>query len=99
MKRFILTGLFSFLILFSIAQKQQKQRNYTLNGYLEGMGTVWIQNFDRQWYTQSTITNRLDFRWYPHKNLKVHVGMRNIINFGQMVYDFYPLYHDISVFD
>jgi len=99
MKRFILTGLFSFLILFSIAQKQQKQRNYTLNGYLEGMGTVWIQDFDRQWYTQSTIINRLDFRWYPHKNLKVHIGMRNIINYGQMVYDFYPLYHDISVFD
>jgi len=82
MKRVLLTGLLSFLILFSTAQKQQKLRKYTLNGYLEGMGTVWIQDFERQWFTQSTITNRLDFRWYPHQNLSMHIGMRNIINFG-----------------
>ncbi len=97
MKKVILSGFFAMLITLSVAQ--QKQRKYTLNGYLEGMGTVWIQDFDRQWYTMSTITNRLDFRWYPHQNLDIHIGMRNIINFGQMVYEFYPHYHDVAVFD
>ncbi|MEA3477834.1 MAG: hypothetical protein U9R60_06620, partial [Bacteroidota bacterium] len=74
MKKVILSGFFAMLITLSVAQ--QKQRKYTLNGYLEGMGTVWIQDFDRQWYTMSTITNRLDFRWYPHQNLDMHIGLR-----------------------
>jgi hypothetical protein len=62
---------------------QEKDRNWTLNGHFQSLGTVWIQDWDGVWLTQTDIKNRLDFRWYPW-NLAIHVGMRNNFSYGQI---------------
>ena len=99
MKRAALITLICIIALASTAQFGQKQRKYSLNGYLEGLQMIWIEDFEGEWQTMGTVTNRLDLRWYPHKNLKLHVGARNIINYGQLVYETQPFYHDLAVTD
>jgi hypothetical protein len=45
-----------------------------------------------------TLDNRLDLKWYKG-GFAAHVGMRNIINYGQMVYDYYPYLADQATMD
>lgn len=65
------------------ASAQTHDRNWTLNGYFQSLGTVWIQDWEGIWLTQTDIKNRLDFRWYPG-DFSVHIGMRNNFSYGQI---------------
>ena len=97
MKKIVLfIGL--LLAVFSISA-QEKAKNYSINGYLQSMQMVWGSDAFESWQTMNTITNRLDFRWYPNDNLRVHIGMRNIANYGQMIANFYPMMHDMAGVD
>jgi len=73
------------LLLSGSAQAQvvKQPRNWTLNGHLQSLGTVWVQDWDGTWQTQTDIKNRLDFRWYPG-NFSMHIGMRNNFSFGMI---------------
>jgi hypothetical protein len=76
-------------ILFSCAHAQEKSRAWTFNGHLQSLGTVWIQEWDETWLTQTDIKNRFDLRWYPG-NFTLHVGMRNNFTFGMIPSMYYP---------
>ncbi len=81
------------------ATAQEKARNYTVNGYLQMMNMLWDPPVLDKWQNITTLTNRLDLRWYPSNNLRFHLGMRNISNYGQMVSDYYPLLNEMAKVD
>lgn len=97
MKRLIF--LINFLISTFFLFPQDKIKNYTLNGYFQTLEMIWKNKFSNNWKTMNTITNRLDFRWYPNNNLQTHIGIRNIAKYGQLVFDYYPIIHNISLAD
>jgi len=86
-----LLACITVLLLSGSAQAQivKQARNWTLNGHLQSLGTVWVQDWDGTWQTQTDIKNRLDFRWYPG-NFTMHIGMRNNISFGMIPSLYYP---------
>ncbi len=88
-----------FLIISISASAQEKAKSYSIIGYLQSMEMLWQNSAFDKWQSMNTITNRIDFRWYPNENIRTHIGMRNIINSGQMVRDYYPMMHDISMID
>lgn len=99
MKKFSKAGLaIVFLMLFAGLHGQDTQRNWTLNGHLQSMGTVWVQDWDGEWQTQTDIRNRLDFRWYPGK-FSIHVGMRNNFSYGMIPGMYYPYLADLAIHD
>ena len=80
-------------------QGQEKTRNWTLNGHLQNLGTLWVQDWDGKWQTMDQIKNRFDFRWYPVEGLAVHAGMRNNITFGMIPQMYYPFLANLAVID
>lgn len=79
--KYILTLILLFGTASAVAQ--ETNRNWSLNGHLQSLGTVWVQEWDGVWLTQTDIRNRLDFRWYPW-DLSLHIGMRNNFSYGQI---------------
>lgn len=82
-KGLILTGLLFLSSIVLIAQSGLKKFEFT--GHLETLNMVWIKKFDSTWSTMNTIYNRMDFRYYPSNSLTFHVGLRNLIDYGQIV--------------
>ena len=103
MKRMLYRSfVLSLLMLFAVTtygQKEKKQRNWTLNGHLENLGTLWVQDWDGRWQGMNQIKNRFDFRWYPTDGLSMHIGMRNNITFGMIPQLYYPYMADVSMQD
>jgi hypothetical protein len=84
---FIVTGAFS-------QQKESKQRNWTLNGYVKFMQTISFTEIDKSWMTDNLIHNRLNFNWNINDKLTFNTQMRNRIYYGETVSNF-PQYSDI----
>ncbi|MEN8224543.1 MAG: hypothetical protein ABFS05_04210 [Bacteroidota bacterium] len=95
--------IFGFILLLhlstAMAQDGKKPRNWTLNGHLQSLGTVWVQDWEGIWQTQTDIRNRLDFRWYPGNAFSAHIGMRNTFSFGMIPSTYYPLLADMVIYD
>ncbi len=97
MKRFLYIVI--LVISFLSMNAQEKSNNTSLNGYVQTMEMVWIPPSSSQWFTMNTISNRIDFRWYPSDHFQTYVAMRNIASYGQIPFDFYPMMADLSVQD
>ena len=100
LSRTIKTAL--IILLFPIAltaQESGKARKWTLNGHLQNLGTLWVQDWDGRWQTMNQVKNRFDFRWYPLNGLSLHIGMRNNFTFGMIPQMYYPFIADLSVID
>ncbi len=69
----------------AFAQDANKEHKCSLDGYLKNMQNVWIENFDNNWIIWNSINNRLDLKWYPNNKIYATVGMRNQLQFGQIV--------------
>lgn len=67
---------------------QEKARDWTLNGYVKDLQSVWMQDFDDQWLTWTTIHNRLDFRYVPANWVNLGISARNNLIFGELITDF-----------
>jgi hypothetical protein len=80
-------------------QAQADQRNYSLNGHLQDMQTLWIPDGSSRWQSMNQIKNRLDLRWYPSPAFSLHLGMRNNFSFGMMPQLYYPFMADMAVSD
>lgn len=87
------------VILASGLSAQQKERSWSLNGHLQGMEMVLMPPSSSRWMTMTTLYNRLDFRWQPKGVFSFHAGARNLLNYGQIVQDFYPFLADTSATD
>lgn len=91
--------IIAFLMAVLSVSAQEKMKNYSISGYLQSMEMLWKSKDLSNLQSMNTITNRLDFRWYPNDKIRTHIGMRNIINSGQMITDYYPMMHNISTID
>ena len=95
------TTLITTLLLFSLFGFSQEKKkadfgNFALSGHIQYLENVWKQPDLEKWQTMGTLNNRLDLRWNK-SSFSAHVGMRNILNYGQMVYDYYPLMADMAI--
>jgi len=88
-------------VLFSVIRGsgQDGPKKLQFSGHLQDLNTVWVGKINTQWYTMTSVYNRLNLRYYPHQNWKFSVSARNIFNYGQMIYQFYPDYSDLLVKD
>ncbi len=68
-----------------IGQDNEKPKKWSLNGYLKDLQNTWIQDFDNKWIVWNSINNRLDFKWFPNNNICGTIGMRNQLQFGQLM--------------
>jgi len=84
-RKICLVFFFILLPLYSFGQDAVKERKYSLNGYLKDLQSTWIQNFDTNWIVWNSINNRLDFKWFPNEKINATIGMRNQLQFGQIV--------------
>jgi len=62
---------------------------FCAKGHLQYLENIWIQPNSEKIMTMGQLYNRFDFEWYK-KKLSANFSMRNIVNYGQMVYDYYP---------
>lgn len=61
------------------------QQNIEINGYLQNFQTVWKQRYNNKLQLSNTITNRINFDFYPIDGFTINAGMRNIIEYGDFV--------------
>lgn len=71
---------------------------FTAKGHLQYLENVWLVPDSKEWKTMGQINNRLDFGWYKG-GFSANLGGRNILNYGQMVYDYYPYLGDAAAID
>lgn len=67
------------------AASADKAKKVDLSGYLKDMQSAQFTDVNKPWFFISLIHNREDFRWYPSKHFKLHIGMRNRIYYGDNV--------------
>jgi len=98
MKRSVLVLAFIFSIL-TVFSQAEKPRSWTLNGYIKYMGSYSVSRDiflgKQQYLYDNLVHNRLNFKWYPIKNLKVVAEMRNRLFFGDQV-SINPFFSELS---
>jgi hypothetical protein len=72
---------------------------FSAKGHLQYLENVWLLPESEKWQTMGQIYNRLDFKWEKGNNISTNLGMRNISNYGQMVYDYYPYLENMALED
>lgn len=72
--------LFTLLLLITksiFAQKEDKQKKYSIDGYVTNMQSVMFQDsITGNWINDNLIHNRFNFSWFPNDNFTVKVGAR-----------------------
>ena len=97
---------FIFLLVFTSAFFAQS--NIEFNGYMQNMQTAWAPKSNQDLFLpnliakdlvlSNSITNRINFSWYPHHDLTFRFGLRNIFDYGQFV-SMVPFYAKIATTD
>ncbi|MBN2172836.1 MAG: hypothetical protein JW731_01805 [Bacteroidales bacterium] len=88
-----------WLMMTGMSGVSQEKKKLGFTGHLQNLNTVWIQDYSSQWLTSSSFYNRLNLKWYMHQNFTFSASARNVLNYGQLIYDYYPLYSDLLVED
>lgn len=82
------TIVFLIMVLLPIVtwgQDSKKPKKWSLDGYLKNLQNTWIEDFDNNWIIWNSINNRLDFKWYPNNKMYATIGIRNQLQFGQLI--------------
>ena len=98
-----LLTLFTLCTLFPLSTFPQDSPktdwgSFTAKGHLQYLENVWLVPDSKEWQTMGQMNNRLDFGWYKG-GFSANLGGRNILNYGQMVYDYYPYLGDAAAID
>ncbi len=64
---------------------QEKERKYTLDGYLSFMNSNMFQKVSLPWSIDNQLHNRLNFSYYPGESTTINVQMRNRLVYGSSV--------------
>jgi len=72
---------------------------FSAKGHLQYLENVWLLTESEKWQTMGQLYNRLDFKWEKGDYISANLGMRNILNYGQMVYDYYPYLESMALED
>ncbi len=91
MKKYI---IFFFLLVAVIqVSAQEKEHNYSLDGYITNMQSVMFDSLKGNWTNDNLIRNRLNFSWFPNNVFTVNVGVRTRVFTGESV-KYIPGYAD-----
>ncbi len=96
MRKLFFVIIISILLPYLIYGQEKAKPDFgsfSLKGHLQYLENVWIQPNSEKWATMGSLNNRLDFEWYKG-GFEANIGLRNIINYGQLVYDYYPYLAD-----
>ncbi len=93
------TGLTLLLIFPCLPVLSQDSNKLEFSGHLQNLNTVWLRNNSKEWYSSGSIYNRLNLKWYPNQHWTFSAGARNVMNYGQLIYNYYPYYSDLLVKD
>lgn len=86
MKRFIFILTLSITIInTSLLKAQDKQKNWSLNGYISNMESVMFTHPDSMSLNDNLLHNRLNFNWYANNNFTINLEMRNRFMWGDNV--------------
>ncbi|NOX18086.1 MAG: hypothetical protein GXO87_07375 [Chlorobi bacterium] len=80
--RYFFAGLIFFVSAFSSVSAQSV---FEYKGYLQNMQSVWAQKHSGETWISGGITNRFDFALYPNDNFTVNLGLRNLLDYGNIV--------------
>jgi hypothetical protein len=75
--------LLFFLTVLSATAQEKKERKWTLNGYIKDMASYSVVQDD--YLTDNLIHNRLNFKWYPFRDVRIVAEMRNRLFIGDRV--------------
>ncbi|MCD4695564.1 MAG: hypothetical protein K8S16_04915 [Bacteroidales bacterium] len=78
---------------------QDKPKKFIVNGHLQNLNTVWIEDVKSQWHSMGSIYNRLNLKYYMHNNWTFSASARNVMTYGQLVYENYPYYSELMTTD
>ncbi|MCB2221807.1 MAG: hypothetical protein KQI35_15540 [Bacteroidetes bacterium] len=87
------------LLALSASNLWAQDKKVEFSGHLQNLNTLWIQDVSSEWYTTGSIYNRLNLKWYPNERWTFSASARNVANYGQLIYNYYPLYSDLLVQD
>lgn len=89
--RFVFLSLIIPFFHFSIYAQPSEPLlgTFRAKGHLQYLENTWVQPDSERWLTMGQIYNRFDFEWYKG-SFSANASMRNFVNYGQMVYEFYP---------
>lgn len=73
------------IINTSLLKAQDKEKNWSLNGYFSDLQTVMFTHIDSMSVNDNLLHNRLNFNWYPNGNLSVNIEVRNRFMWGDNV--------------
>ncbi len=62
----------------------KKERNWSFNGYLKDMQTVYIHKVDESWITNNLLHNRNNFKWNISKSFTFSLEERNRFYWGEL---------------
>lgn len=92
MKRLALLFLLSFLV-FNLSA-QEKEKKYSLDGYVNNLQSVMFDSLKGSWTNDNLIHNRLNFSWFPNSYFTVKLGIRTRVFTGESV-KYIPGYADL----
>ena len=87
MKKASLIFIFISLFVFNLsAQEEEKEKKYSLDGYLTNMQSVMMfDGIDGNWTNDNLIHNRLNFSWFPSDYFTINIGARTRFFSGDQV--------------
>jgi hypothetical protein len=72
-----------------VLDAQTELKKWELNGYVSNLQSAMFEEIDSsRWNTENTIHNRLNFFWYPSKQIKLSLQARNRLIYGDFVESF-----------
>lgn len=77
--------IFISIFLFSLTSISNSQSIFEYKGYLQNTQTVWAPEQIDSWILSGSVLNRFDFFLYPTSAWTVNLGVRNLIDYGQMI--------------
>jgi hypothetical protein len=93
-------GKYIILLLLTLSLETNAQiKKFTFSGYIKDLYMYYkperdIPGIDADKFSSNLIHNRLNFNWYPSRNLTFTLEARNRVFFGQLIREF-PQYKEI----
>ena len=84
--------LLIFTIIFAINGVKSQNKKYDFNGFIQYINTTWNPEDNINWMEISSVHNRFDWHWYINNKLTFYTGLRNNLDYGSLLANFYPYY-------
>lgn len=87
-----------FFLITNTISAQEKQKKWSLDGYISYMNTNSFDSIGNAWIIDNQLHNRLNFEYFPNDNFSFVAQFRNRLMYGNSVL-VYPNYADMIATD